>query len=134
MKVTGNIIPDNVVRLGDKVYINIEPKDISYVDDNNNNISLFEYEQIVLPHTVNDTIIQETIRINSTEYKVRKKRDSFLDYTDKKIARYRDEVELGKPTTDDLVKLTNYRQYLRDIPNEEGFPYITIKTYEEFIL
>ena len=134
MKVTGNIIPDNVVRLGDKVYINIEPKDISYVDDNNNNISLFEYEQIVLPHTVNDTIIQETIRINSTEYKVRKKRDSFLDYTDKKVARYRDEVELGIPPTDDLVKLTNYRQYLRDIPNEEGFPYITIKTYEEFIL
>lgn len=134
MKVTGNIIPDNVVRLGDKVYINIEPKDISYVDDNNNNISLFEYEQIVLPHTVNDTIIQETIRINSTEYKVRKERDSFLDYTDKKVARYRDEVELGTPPTDDLVKLTNYRQYLRDIPNEEGFPYITIKTYEEFIL
>ena len=134
MKVTGNIIPDKVVRLGDKVYINIEPKDISYVDDNNNNISLFEYEQIVLPHTVNDTIIQETIRINSTEYKVRKKRDSFLDYTDKKVARYRDEVELGIPPTDDLVKLTNYRQYLRDIPNEEGFPYITIKTYEEFIL
>lgn len=134
MKVTGNIIPDNVVRLGDKVYINIEPKDISYVDDNNNNISLFEYEQIVLPHTVNDTIIQETIRINSTEYKVRKERDSFLDYTDKKVARYRDEVELGIPPTDDLVKLTNYRQYLRDIPNEEGFPYITIKTYEEFIL
>lgn len=134
MKVTGNIIPDNVVRLGDKVYINIEPKDISYVDDNNNNISLFEYEQIVLPHTVNDTIIQETIRINSTEYKVRKERDSFLDYTDKKVARYRDEVELGIPPTDDLVKLTNYRQYLRDIPNEEGFPYITIKTYEEFNL
>lgn len=134
MKVTGNIIPDNVVRLGDKVYINIEPKDISYVDDNNNNISLFEYEQIVLPHTVNDTIIQETIRINSTEYKVRKERDSFLDYTDKKVARYRDEVELGIPPTDDLVKLTNYRQYLRDIPNEEGFPYITIKTYKEFIL
>ena len=134
MKVTGNIIPDNVVRLGDKVYINIEPKDISYVDDNNNNISLFEYEQIVLPHTVNDTIIQETIRINSTEYKVRKERDSFLDYTDKKVTRYRDEVELGIPPTDDLVKLTNYRQYLRDIPNEEGFPYITIKTYEEFIL
>ena len=134
MKVTGNIIPDNVVRLGDKVYINIEPKDISYVDDNNNNISLFEYEQIVLPHTVNDTIVQETIRINSTEYKVRKERDSFLDYTDKKVARYRDEVELGIPPTDDLVKLTNYRQYLRDIPNEVGFPYITIKTYEEFIL
>lgn len=134
MKVIGNIIPDNVVRLGDKVYINIEPKDISYVDDNNNNISLFEYEQIVLPHTVNYTIIQETIRINSTEYKVRKERDSFLDYTDKKVARYRDEVELGIPPIDDLVKLTNYRQYLRDIPNEEGFPYITIKTYEEFIL
>lgn len=135
MKVTGNTLPDNVVRLGDKVYINIEPKDISYIDDNNNNISLFEYEQLVLPHTVSDSIIQETIRINSTDYITRKKRDSLLGDSDKKVARYRDEVELGIiPTTDDLVKLTNYRQYLRDIPNEEGFPYITIKTYEEFIL
>lgn len=135
MKVTGNVLPDNVVRLGDKVYINIEPKDISYIDDNNNNISLFEYEQIVLPHTVSESIIQETIKINSTEYKIRKERDTLLDASDKKVARYRDEVELGIiPTTDDIVKLTSYRQYLRDIPNEIGFPYIHIKTYEEFEL
>lgn len=134
MKVTGNTLPDNVVRLGDKVYINIEPKDISYVDDNNNSISLFEYEQIVLPHTASDSIIQETIKINSTEYKVRKERDSLLYASDKKVARYRDEVELGISPTDDITKLTNYRQYLRDIPNEDNFPYITIKTYEEFEL
>lgn len=134
MKVTGNILPDNVVRLGDKVYINIEPKDISYVDDNNNNISLFEYEQIVLPHTVSDSIIQETIRINSTDYIVRKQRDNLLYATDKKVARYRDEVELGITPTDNITKLTNYRQYLRDVPNEIGFPYIHIKSYEEFEL
>ena len=38
-----------IVRLGDKIYINIEPKDISYIDENDNNISLWEYTQVVVP-------------------------------------------------------------------------------------
>lgn len=134
MKVIGDVLPNIVNRLGDKIYINIEPKDISYVDENNNIISLFEYEQVVLPYTVSEDMIQETIRVNSSDYKVRKERDRLLDATDKKVARYNDEVALGIITTDDIIKLTNYRQYLREIPDEEGFPYIHIKSYEEFEL
>lgn len=135
MKVTGNVQPAIIVRLGDKIYINIEPKDISYIDENNNNISLWEYKQVVVSLNTTQAEIDNIILINSTEYIVRELRNKLLDNTDKKVARYRDEVELGLETTDDLTKLTNYRQYLRDIPNEDGFPYnTTIKTYEEFIL
>ena len=134
MKVTGNVKPDFIVRLGDKIYINIEPRDISYTDDNDNNISLWEYKQVVVPINTNLSEIDNIILINSTEYVVRELRNKLLDNMDKKVARYRDEVELGLEATDDLTKLTNYRQYLRDIPNEEGFPYVTIKTYEEYIL
>ena len=134
MKVTGNVKPDFIVRLGDKIYINIEPRDISYTDENDNNISLWEYKQVVVPINTNLSEIDNIILINSTEYVVRELRNKLLDNMDKKVARYRDEVELGLETTDDLTKLTNYRQYLRDIPNEEGFPYVKIKTYEEYIL
>ena len=134
MKVTGNVKPDLIVRLGDKIYINIEPKDISYTDENDNNISLWEYTQVVVPINTTLSEIDNIILINSTEYIVRELRNKLLDNTDKKVARYRDEVELGLETTDDLTKLTNYRQYLRDISNEEGFPYVTINTYEEYIL
>ena len=135
MKVTGNVQPALIVRLGDKIYINIEPKDISYIDENNNNISLWEYKQVVVPINTTQTEIDNIILVNSTEYIVRELRNKMLYDTDKKVARYIDELELGLETTDDLTKLTNYRQYLRDIPNEEGFPYnTTVKTYEEFIL
>ena len=134
MKVTGNVQPALIVRLGDKIYINIEPRDISYTDDDDNNISLWEYKQVVVPINTTLAEIDNIILINSTEYVVRELRNELLDNTDKKVARHRDEVELGLETTDDLTKLTNYRQYLRDIPNEDGFPYNTIKTYEEFIL
>ena len=134
MKVTGNVQPALIVRLGDKIYINIEPKDISYNDENDNNISLWEYKQVVVPINTTQTEIDNIILVNSTEYIVRELRNKMLYDTDKKVARYIDELELGLETTDDLTKLTNYRQYLRDIPNEDGFPYITIKTYEELIL
>ena len=134
MKVTGNAQPALIVRLGDKIYINIEPKDISYIDENGNNLLFWEYKQVVAPFNTTQTEIDNIILVNSTEYIVRELRNKMLYDADKKVARYIDELELGLETTDDLTKLTNYRQYLRDIPNEEGFPYIKIKTYEEFIL
>lgn len=134
MKVIGNVQPDLIIRLGDKIYINIEPKDISYIDENGNNISLWEYTQVVVPINTTQAEIDKIILTNSSDYVVRELRNKLLDETDKRVDRYRDEIELGLEPTDDKTKLTNYRQYLRDIPNEVGFPYITIKTYEEFIL
>ena len=133
-KTYGNVEPEAVERLGDKILINIEPKDISYVNENNDIVSLWEYRQAVVPLSTTQDVIDNIILTNSTDYIVRELRNKMLDNTDKKVARYRDEVELNLETTDDLAKLTNYRQYLRDIPNEEGFPHIAIKTYEEFNL
>lgn len=133
-KTYGNVEPEIVERLGDKILINIEPKDISYVNENNDIVSLWEYRQAVVPLSTTQDVIDNIILTSSTDYIVRELRNKMLDNTDKKVARYRDEVELGLETTDDLAKLTNYRQYLRNIPKEEGFPHITIKTYEEFNL
>ena len=134
MEVIGNVKPEEVVRLGDKIYINIEPVEVVYTNEDNESIILYKYEQFVLPYTSSEDMIQETIRVNSSDYKLRKRRNILLDDIDKKVARYNDEVALNLPTTDSLTKLINYRQYLRDITNEEGFHYIHIKTYEEYIL
>ena len=134
MEVIGNVKPEEVVRLGNKIYINIEPVEVVYTNEDNENIILYKYEQFVLPYTSSEDTIQETIRVNSSDYKLRKRRNILLDDIDKKVSRYNDEVALNLPTTDNLTKLINYRQYLRDITNEEGFPHIHIKTYEEYIL
>ena len=134
MKVNGNVKPDLVERLGDKILINIEPKDISYTDEFDSSVSLWEYKQVVVPLNTTQAEIDNIILVNSTDYIVRELRNKMLDETDKKVSRYRDEVELGLKPTDDIIKLTNYRQYLREITCEEGFPYNSIKTYEEFDL
>ena len=134
MKVNGNVKPDLVERLGDKILINIEPKDISYTDEFDSSVSLWEYKQVVVPLNTTQAEIDNIILVNSTDYIVRELRNKMLDETDKKVARYRDEIELGLKPTDDKIKLTNYRQYLREITGEEGFPYNSIKTYEEFDL
>jgi len=133
MKVIGNVQPDPIVRLGDKICINIEPKDISYINENGNKVSLWEYKQVVVPINTTQAEIDEIILTNSTDYIVRELRNKMLYDTDKRVARYRDEEALGLETTADITKLINYRQYLRGIPNEPGFPYITIKTYDEFL-
>ena len=134
MKVNGNVKPDLVERLGDKILINIEPKDISYTDEFDSSVSLWEYKQVVVPLNTTQAEIDNIILVNSTDYIVRELRNKMLDETDKKVSRYRDEVELGLKPTDDIIKLTNYRQYLREITVEEGFSYSAIKTYEEFDL
>ena len=133
-KTYGNVEPGIVERLGDKILINIEPKDISYIDEFDNSVSLWEYKQIVVPLNTTQAEIDNIILVNSTDYIVRELRNKMLDETDKNVARYRDEVELGLKPTDDIIKLTSYRQYLRDITNEDGFPHNEIKTYEEFNL
>ena len=38
MKVNGNSIPEKVVELGDKTYLNLGVKDVSYIDENENEI------------------------------------------------------------------------------------------------
>lgn len=109
--------------------LNIEVSNTKWVEGQRYNKIIVEGNNITFEkvdwHTYEEIQEQE-------QYKTRLKRNNLLDDTDKKVARYRDEVELDIPTTDNITKLINYRQYLRDITSEDGFPYNTIKTYEEY--
>ena len=60
MKVQSNERPDKVQVIGNKTYLNLDIKDISYVDDNGNEISIFEYEQFMFPNPVSEKVLKQT--------------------------------------------------------------------------
>ena len=60
MKVQSNERPDKVQVIGNKVYLNLDVKDISYVDDGDNEISMFEYEQSKFPNPVSEKVLKQT--------------------------------------------------------------------------
>lgn len=60
MKVNGNSRPERVVELGDKTYLNLGVKDISYIDENENEISLFSYDQFVFGRPCNVEVLRKT--------------------------------------------------------------------------
>ncbi len=62
-------------------------------------------------------------------------REAIFDEIKWKIDRYREEQDLGIKTTDseeEYRSYLEYRQYLRDLPQMQGFPNINIKTYEQY--
>ena len=67
MKVQSNERPDKVQVIGDKTYLNLDIKDISYSDENSNGVSMFEYIQFKFPHPVSDEVLLKTEK----EYKLR---------------------------------------------------------------
>ena len=67
MKVQSNERPDKVQVMGDKTYLNLDIKDISYSDENSNGVSMFEYIQFKFPHPVSDEVLLKTEK----EYKLR---------------------------------------------------------------
>ena len=60
MKVQSNEKPDKVQVIGDKVYLNLDIKDISYVDNGDNEISMFEYEQFMFLNPVSEKVLKQT--------------------------------------------------------------------------
>lgn len=66
MKVQSNERPDKVQVIGNKTYLNLDIKDISYSDENGNDVSMFEYIQYKLPHPVSDEVLIKTEK----EYKL----------------------------------------------------------------
>lgn len=60
MKANGNNRPEKVEFLGNKTYLNLDIKDVSYTDDNGNDISLFEYEQFVFDKAVSQRVLNQT--------------------------------------------------------------------------
>ena len=67
MKVQSNERPDKVQVMGDKTYLNLDIKDISYSYENSNGVSMFEYIQFKFPHPVSDEVLLKTEK----EYKLR---------------------------------------------------------------
>ena len=66
MKVNGNSIPEKVVVLGNKTYLNLGIKDVSYTNEDGNEISLFEYEQFVFDKSVGKSVLDRAEK----EYKL----------------------------------------------------------------
>lgn len=60
MKVQSNEKPEKVQVIGNKVYLNLNIKDISYVDDGDNEISMFEYEQFKFSNPVSEKVLKQT--------------------------------------------------------------------------
>lgn len=66
MEVQSNERPDKVQVIGNKTYLNLDIKDISYSDENGNDISMFEYIQFKFPHPIQEEVLLKTEK----EYKL----------------------------------------------------------------
>lgn len=76
-------------------------------------------------------------RINGykTADEVRQERDELLHSILWRIERYNQQKQLSISTSDsdeEYMKILEYIQYLRDIPEQETFPNISIKSFEEW--
>lgn len=66
MKVQSNDIPDKVQVIGNKTYLNLSIEDISYVDSNGNEVTMYEYMQFMFPNPVSNEVLTKTEK----EYKL----------------------------------------------------------------
>lgn len=108
---------------------NIQEEDNSNIEKESNK-KLYSYDIYSLEITYRDKLA-ETIEANIDEWinevkekdynemaaYIRKERDSLLYATDKYI------IEDYPISEEDKEKIIEYRQKLRDIPEQEGFPY-----------
>ena len=77
---------------------------------------------------LNPIVPKEVVESNK-----RLERDKVINNFSWRLDRNSQELELGLETTDNRIELLKYMQYLRDIPNEDGFPNNAIKSYDEFL-
>lgn len=76
---------------------------------------------------------EKTIEVLAQEK--RAERDSLINSITWRIERYNEQSFLGIKTTDDeftFKRLLQYREYLRNIPEEKDFPNTTIKSFTHF--
>lgn len=99
-----------------------------------NSIQQPQYGWIELTKKETDAILNPIVPKEVIESNKRLERDNMINNFSWRLDRNSQELELGLETTDNRIELLEYVQYLRDIPNEEGFPYNIIKTYDEFDL
>lgn len=78
-------------------------------------------------------------RVNSAEQRaawMRQERNAALAATDALVARHRDEVALARATrltAQQFEQLLAYRQALRDVPGERGFPEVSLPERPSFL-
>lgn len=72
------------------------------------------------------------ININKKQELKIQERTARFDDVDWRECRYNDEVRLGVPLTDDINKISRYRQYLRNFDQQADWWNLEILTYEEF--
>ena len=71
-------------------------------------------------------LTEQEIKIRKEELsqKIRLERDEYFDLMYWRVERYQSEIRLGLTPSQDIVKLDNFFQSLRDITKQETFPYV----------
>ena len=60
MKVQSNDRPEKVQVIGNKTYLNLDIKDISYVAEDDAHVSMFEYKQFMFLNPVSESVLKQT--------------------------------------------------------------------------
>lgn len=60
MKVQSNDRPEKIQVIGNKTYLNLDIKDISYVAEDDAQVSMFEYEQFMFLNPVSESVLKQT--------------------------------------------------------------------------
>ena len=60
MKVQSNDRPEKIQVIGNKTYLNLDIKDISYVAEGDVQVSMFEYEQFMFLNPVSESVLKQT--------------------------------------------------------------------------
>ena len=74
--------------------------------------------------------------VDELQLNARQVRNTYMESTQNRIDRYRNQKEAGIKTTDSEATyklLLQYTQYLRDYPNGENWWVSTCKTFDEFV-
>lgn len=102
---------------------------MNYYKDNNNQI--FAYSEIQTPKEGLIAITEEEAMLianpppteEQLAEQIRAERDNKIQEIRWRLERVRDEQELGLPLTEPIEPILVYIQALRDVPQQEGFPW-----------
>ena len=100
-----------------------------------------EFVYLVSKENIEANILIEAKELQKTKNNelksnhLRELRNVELDGLNWLIERHKEEVELGINTTlssEEYQKILRYKQYLRDIPQDNNFPNIEIMSFEDY--
>ncbi len=92
-------------------------------------VELSEYEKALSLYN------SKKIDITEFKFKVREIRSAMYPTVTQYIEAYQENVYLGLPTNEQLYKdALLYKHYLREVPQQEEFPFKPVLTFDEFLL